>query len=33
VDKFKEIKSERGLWPSANLIVEGLTSDDDDDDE
>ncbi|CAB4394586.1 unnamed protein product [Rhizophagus irregularis] len=30
VDKFKEIKSERGLWPSANLIVEGLTSDDDD---
>ncbi|CAB4423611.1 unnamed protein product [Rhizophagus irregularis] len=31
VDKFKEIKSERGLWPSANLIVEGLTSDDDDD--
>jgi len=29
VDKFKEIKSERGLWPSANLIVEGLTSDDD----
>ncbi|RIA89016.1 thioredoxin-like protein [Glomus cerebriforme] len=29
VDKFKEIKSEQGLWPSANLIVEGLTSDDD----
>jgi FAS-associated factor 2 len=29
VDKFKEIRSERGLWPSANLIVEELTSDDD----
>uniref|UniRef100_A0A1D1XIS9 UBX domain-containing protein 10 n=1 Tax=Anthurium amnicola TaxID=1678845 RepID=A0A1D1XIS9_9ARAE len=29
VDKFKEIKSEQGLWPSANLIVEELTSDDD----
>jgi hypothetical protein len=29
VDKTKEIKSEQGLWPSANLIVETLTSDDD----
>jgi len=28
MDKFKEIKSERGLWPSANLIVEELSSDD-----
>lgn len=33
VDKFKEIKSERGLWPSANLIVEGLSSDDDEEEE
>lgn len=28
-DKFKEIQNEQGLWPSANLIVEELTSDDD----
>ncbi|CAG8695905.1 thioredoxin-like protein [Gigaspora rosea] len=29
VDKLKTIKNVSGLWPSANLIVEGLTSDDD----
>ncbi|CAG8521636.1 13540_t:CDS:2 [Racocetra persica] len=28
-DKFKTIKSESGLWPSANLIVESLTTEDD----
>ncbi|CAG8447970.1 11910_t:CDS:2 [Cetraspora pellucida] len=27
-DKFKTIKNESGLWPSANLIVESLTEDD-----
>ncbi|CAG8463238.1 7448_t:CDS:2 [Racocetra fulgida] len=28
-DKFKTIKNENGLWPSANLIVESLTTEDD----
>ncbi|CAG8445113.1 2055_t:CDS:2 [Scutellospora calospora] len=28
-DKFKTIKNESGLWPSANLIVEGLSTEDD----
>ncbi|CAI2180171.1 9093_t:CDS:2 [Funneliformis geosporum] len=28
-DKFKEIQNEQGLWPSANLIVEESTADDD----
>ncbi|CAG8718549.1 2793_t:CDS:2 [Cetraspora pellucida] len=28
-DKFKTIKNESGLWPSANLIVESLTTEDD----